>query len=306
EITNVGAPATLIADDQGAVPDRGRSVNVTFGFQALELTADDQGRLLLGGTQFGSTQYIKRVTLTPTPSIATVATSADGLAGPIEGLVVDPDESLWALARTGQIHHVTENPLSVTTVFSDPGGQITAGKDLVMDGDGSFYVACRESYGFGKVMKIAGGVATLLTTTQETCGLAANPSGGMFFSQWNNMGFNGTVDLFHFTGPTIEALPGFAGINYTNGNVWGDGDLCVDANGAVYTVSEDDWSLVRYEPALEGFVRVGWVSLNRPSGLVIAPSTPPSGSTTGWSLYVSEFALLWEKPSVQPPASTFV
>src|SRR4030095_7518433 len=42
--------------------------------------------------------------------------------------------------------------------------------------------------------------------------------------------------------------------------------------------------------------------LNRPSGLVIARSTPASGSTTGWSLYVSEFTKLWEIPNMAAPA----
>jgi hypothetical protein len=157
EIPNVGAPGDLIATDQGPVPNRGQKINVVLGFQALELTADATGRLLLGGTQFGSTQFIKRVTLTGTPSIATVATSANGLAGPIEGLVVDDDASIWALARAGQIQHVTEGPLNVTTVFTDPVNQITAGKDLVMDVDGSFYVACREAWDFGKVLRSRAG-----------------------------------------------------------------------------------------------------------------------------------------------------
>jgi hypothetical protein len=46
----------------------------------------------------------------------------------------------------------------------------------------------------------------------------------------------------------MEHQPAFSAINYTNDYVWGDGDLCVDANGSVYSLSEDDWSLVRYDP----------------------------------------------------------
>src|SRR6185503_17300372 len=68
EFPGVGAPAGLIANSQGALPGKGIKVNVTFGFQAYDLTADNSGRLLVGGTLWGGTQFIKRVTLTGTPS----------------------------------------------------------------------------------------------------------------------------------------------------------------------------------------------------------------------------------------------
>jgi len=71
-------------------------------------------------------------------------------------------------------------------------------------------------------------------------------------------------------------------------------------------VSEDDWSLVRYDPGQQAFVRIGSGYKNHPSGLAIAASTGASGSTTGWSLYVSEFDFIWEKPSVPAPAPTLV
>jgi hypothetical protein len=306
EIPSVGAPGPVRAQSQGPLPGRGTKINVTFGFQAFELTADNSGRLLLGGSNFGGQYLVKRVDLTGTPSIATVATAADGLAGLIEGLCVAPDNSIYALSRDGVIQRITEGPFSITTVFSDPGDQITAGKDLALDVNGTLYVAAREAWDFGKVMSVSGGVATLLALTEETRGLAANPTGGMYLSQWRNMGFAGTVDLLRFSDNSIQSLPGFAGMNYTNGEVWGDGDICVDAAGNVYTLSEDDWSLVRYHDLLGGFERIGSGYLNRPSGLAIAPSTSGSGSTTGWSLYVSEFDFLWEKPSVPPPASTLV
>jgi len=306
EIPDVGAPGSLVANDQGALPGRGTKINVTFGFQVYDLAADNAGRLLVGGTNFGSTHFIKRVTLTGTPSIALVANSSNGLSGIVEGLCVAPDDSIYALTRAGSIQHVTEGPLSITTVFSDPGNQITAGKDLALDVDGTFYVAAREAWGFGKVLSVSGGVATLLRTTEETRGLAANPAGGLYFSQWHNTGFHGSVDLHHFSDGSLETLPGFTGMNYTNDSVWGDGDICVDADGSIYTVSEDDWSLIRYDPAQDAFERIGSGYLNHPSGLAIAPSTSGSGSTTGWSLYVSEFDNLWEKPSVPAPASTLV
>jgi len=306
EIPGVDAPGGVTANDQGYVPGKGAKVNLIFGFQCFDIAVDNSGRLLLGGSQWSTTHYIKRITLTPTPSIATVATSSNGLSGIIEGLCVAPNNSIYALTRPGTIHRITEGPLSVTTVFTDPGGQITDGKDLALDVDGTYYVAAREGWDFGKLLEISGGVATLLTTTEETRGLAADPTGGIFLSQWRNMGFNGTADHYSFSSDTLSALPGFSGMNYTNDSVWGDGDLCVDVNGSIYTVSEDDWSLIRYDPSQDGFVRIGSAYENHPSGLVIAPSTTGSGSTTGWSLYVSEFDFLWEKPSVPAPAATLV
>jgi hypothetical protein len=308
ELPGVGAPAATTLASQGFVPGRGTKVNVSFGFQAYDLAVDNQGRLLLGGSNFGATHYIKRVTLTGTPAISTVATSASGLSGIIEGLVVDVDDAIYALTRTGTIHKITEAPLTVTTIFSDPASQITAGKDLALDVDGTFYVACRESWDFGKLMSVtpfANG-AVFLTATEETRGLAASPGGGLYLSQWRNTGFVGTVERFHFDDNSLETLPGFAGMNYTNDSVWGDGDIVVDADGSVYTISEDDWSLVRYDANEDGLVRIGSGYLNHPSGLAIAPSTASSGSTTGWSLYTAEFDNLWERPSYPPPASTFV
>lgn len=308
ELVGVGAPGAVVAADQGFVPGRGNKINVTFGFQAFDLAVDNQGRLLLGGSNFGSTHFVKRVTLTGTPSIATVASSANGLSGIVEGLVVDVDDAIYALTRTGTIHKITEAPLTLTTIFSDPASQITAGKDLALDVDGTFYVACRESWDFGKLMSVTpfAGSATFLTASEETRGLAASPGGGLYLSQWRNTGFVGTVERFHFADNSLETLPGFAGMNYTNDFVWGDGDIVVDADGSVYTLSEDDWSLVRYDANEDGLVRIGSGYLNHPSGLALAPSTAGSGSTTGWSLYVAEFDNLWERPSFPPPASTFV
>ncbi len=306
EIPGVGAPGPVLASDQGPVPWKGNKINVIFGFQAFDLAADDSGRLVLGGTQFGSSQFIKRVTLSPGPSIATVATNASGLSGIVEGVVVAPDDSIYALTRPGAIQRVTEGPLTVTTLFTDPANQITAGKDLALDVNGALYAATREAWDFGKILRIEGGGAVLVRTTEETRGLAANPAGGLLFSQWHNTGFHGTVDLHHFDDGSLEVLPGFTGMNYTNDFVWGDGDICVDANGSIYTVSEDDWALIRYDPAEDAFVRLGSGYLNHPSGLAIAPSSPGAGSTTGWSLFVAEFDNLWERPSVPPPASTLV
>lgn len=306
ELFAVDAPAPAIALDQGPVPDRGLPVDVNFGFQVFDLAADNQGRLLVGGTLWGGTQFVARITLSPVPSIATLASSADGLLAPVEGLAVAPDDSIYVLARTGAIQRLSEGPLSLQTVFSDALNEIGTAKDLALDVDGTLYVASREGWDVGRVSAVSGGSATLLTATEEARGLAANPAGGMYVSQWRGTGFEGTVDLLHFAGNTFEALPGFAGINYANGGDWGDGDVCVAADGSVYTISEDDWSLVRYDAALDGLERIGSGFLHRPSGLAIAPSTAGSGSTTGWSLFASEWDHLWEFPHSPPPASTLV
>ena len=151
---------------RGADADPNVSISIVRGagpsFSAgYDLAADNQGRLLLGGTNWGSTHYIKRVTLTGTPSISLVANSGNGLAGIIEGLCVAPDDSIYALSRSGTIQRITEGPLSLTTVFSDPAEQVFAGKDLALDVDGTLYVATFESTGFGKVLQVAGGGASL-------------------------------------------------------------------------------------------------------------------------------------------------
>jgi hypothetical protein len=308
ELPGVAAPASLIAADQGPHPGRGARVNVTYGFQVLDLTVDQQGRLLLVGTNYGATtiHYLKRLQAIPTPTLTTLASSANGLVGPLEGVCLAPDHSLYTLARGGTIQHVTLGPLSISTLFTDPANQITAAKDLALDVDGSFYVATREAWDLGKIMKVAGGSASLLSFTEETRGLAANPAGGMYISQWRNQGFAGTVDLFHFANNTIQTLSGFSGLNFSNEDGRGDGKICVDVDGTVFATAMDCWSAVRYHPNLNGFERIGTGYTRYLSGLAIGISTPSSGSTTGWSLYVSDFDNLYEFPSSRPPASTLV
>ncbi|HEX6885043.1 MAG TPA: hypothetical protein VF530_16830, partial [Planctomycetota bacterium] len=231
---------------------------------------------------------------------------ADGLIGPVEGVSFAPDQSIYTLARDGTIQRITTTPFTVTTVFSDPGGDILVAKDLALDVDGSFYVACRDATDVGRIVKVALGSVTELLPTEETRGLAARPLGGLYFSQWRSGGFEGTVDLLRFTGPTVEALPGFATLNFSNDEVRGDGEIVVDALGNLYTICEDEWSLVRYHADLAGIERIGSGYLGRPAGLAIGPSTAASGSSTGWSLFVSESLDLWEHPSFPPPASPWV
>jgi hypothetical protein len=304
--TPAPAPAGLVATDQGDPPGKGLHVPVSFGCQCLDITLDQGGRLLLGGTTFVSGQFLKKITTLGTPSIVTVASSADGLLGPVEGVVLAPDHSIYTLAHDGSIQHVTTTPLSVTTVFTDPNDLVVAGKDLAMDVDGSFYVATRDTSGLGRILEVVGGSAVELLVTEETRGLAARPQGGMYFSQWRFHGFAGTVDLVRFNGPDVDTLPGFAALNFSNDGSRGDGEIVVDAVGNVYTISEDDWSLVRYDADLGGIERIGGGYLGHPAGLAIAVSTDGSGSSTGWSLYVAENLDLWEHPGCPPPASPWV
>jgi hypothetical protein len=295
-----------VTNDQGDPPGKGRPVPVSFGCQCLDITLDQGGRLLLGGTTFVSGEFLKKITTFGTPSIVTVATSADGLLGPVEGVVLAPDHSIYTLAHNGTIQHVTTSPLAVATVFTDPTNVVVAGKDLAMDVDGSFYIASRDTSDLGRILKVAGGSATQLLVTEETRGLAARPQGGMYFSQWRFHGFAGTVELLRFNGPDVDSLPGFAALNFSNDDARGDGELVVDVDGNVYTISEDDWSLVRYHADLGGIERIGGGYLGHPAGLAIALSTAGSGSATGWSLYVAESLNLWEHPGCPPPASPWV
>jgi len=306
EVLASGAPAAVVASDQGDPPGRGLHVPVTYNSRCLDLTLGQGGQLLMGGMTFGTDQFLMRITTTGTPSITTLASDTDGLIGPVEGVSFAPDQSIYTLARDGRIQRITTTPLTVTTVFDDPGGDIQVAKDLALDVDGSFYVACRDATDFGRIVKVALGSVTLLLPTEETRGLAARPLGGMYFSQWRSGGFEGTVDLLHFTGPTVETLPGFDTLNFSNDEVRGDGEIVVDALGNLYTICEDEWSLVRYDANLDGIERIGSGYLGRPAGLALAPSTDASGSTTGWSLFVSESLDLWEHPSFPPPASPWV
>jgi hypothetical protein len=308
EVEAAAAPADLVATDQGDPPGKGRRVPVAFGAQCLDLTLGPSGSLMLGGTTYVSGEFLKRITTTGTPSIQTVATSANGLVGPIEGVVVAPDRSIYTLAHDGTIQHVTTSPLTVTTIFTDPNDVVVSGKDLALDLDGSFYVATRDTSRLGRIFKVTGGTAVQLVQTEETRGLAARPQGGMYFSQWRFHGFAGTVDLLRFPaiGPDVDTLPGFAALNYSNDALRGDGEVVVDVEGNVYTISEDDWSLVRYHADLGGIHRIGGGYLGHPSGLAIAVSTDASGSSTGWSLYVAESLDLWEHPGCPPPAAPWV
>jgi len=306
ELPGVGVPADPIAIDQGWVPGRGIQKAFLAGIQAFELTRDNDDNLLIGGSLYGANPQIRRID-TLTNAMTTIADSSHGLTGTIEGITVAPDDTIYAANRDGTIFRITENPTAVSTVYTDPMALVTAAKDLARDVNGIFYLATRNYWGNGNVISVSGGAGSVLLTTLEARGLSADPfSGGLYVTVWNCAGFCGYVSLYDFGDDTLITPPGFTGINYTNDSVWGDGDTVVDVQGNVYTCSEDDWSVVRYDPAADGIVRVGSGYLNHPSGIALARSSPALNSPTGWSLYISEYDFLWERPGFPPPAAAQV
>ncbi|MFT5289828.1 MAG: hypothetical protein ACI82F_001899 [Planctomycetota bacterium] len=302
EIGSVDAPASPIAASLGVVPNKGNQLMFFGNIQAFELALDLNGDFLIGGHLFQQQPQIRRVDRT-TFSNVLIADDTDGIAGRIEGLAVAPDGTIYALTTGGVIHAITENPLSVTEVYDDAQGLIGAGQDLLLGRNGKLFVADRDFFGGGDVIEIdiASGLGRVVVSLAESRGLAADPTTGeIFVSEWINSGFVGQVNRLDVETDQKVALPGFDGMNYTNDSVWGDGDLVVDVFGSIYTISEDDWALVRYDPDAQAFERIGSSYLNHPSGLVIAPST--GSSSTGWSLFISEFDFLYELNGVHAPA----
>ena len=308
EIPGVQAPAELHPLSYGPVPDTGvkRLSGPSKGIQIQTLAADNDGNVLVGGHLFGADFKILRFD-TSTKAVTQVAHQSDGLAGRIMGLAVAADDAIYALTREGIIHKITENPLVVTTVWSDPTDRVQYGFHLALDVDGKFYVADRNGWGTGELLQIAadGSSFVQLTSLGEGRGVAADPAGGgVFVAEWNNTGFAGTVGRYDFLAGTVTDLPGFDRLNYSNWN--SDGDLVVDVNGCIATCSEDDWSVVCWDPAEQAVRRIG-SSYEKPlSGVEIAPSTPGSGSTTGWSLYVSDWDAMYEIPSFAGPAPDLI
>lgn len=265
------------------------------------MVAEPSGKLLVGGSLYGSNYSVYRID--PGSGTETlIANEADGIDGPVHGLAVASDGTIYASTRGGVIHAITESPVQVTTVFSDPLDQITIAWDMVMHHDGTFYIADRDGYGYGEVVAVSGGTASGILNTAETRGLAVDPNhGGLLVSQWNDVGFCGTIGSLELGGRVFTPYTGFTGMNYSNSE-WVDGDVVADVDGNIYTCSKDDWRVVRYDPAKDRYATIGSSYINTPTGLAIAPSTPSSGSTTGWSLYVAELDFLWEIPSTPPAA----
>jgi hypothetical protein len=306
EIANVNGPQTTLGPSLGLVPDRGKQVTVNWGMNVFEILRDDNNNLLLGGDVWGANQAIKRLNLS-TMQLTTVATAAQGLAGRVLGMAQAADGSIYCVSTEGVVQRVVESPLSISTIWGDGANQIVNAEDMILDRSGTVYVASRQDWAVGFVTKIENSTLTHLTPTLETRGLCADPSTGrMAVAEWVNIGFNGKVHLFNFNNNTLEFLPNFEGVNYSNAGVWADGDLVEDVEGNIYTCSEDDFSVYKYNRKTSKVSRIGAGYLYHPAGLAIAKSTAGSGSTTGWSLYVAEYVFLWEIPSVPAPAGTLL
>ncbi len=302
---DIGASTTVV--DLGTVPNRGQQRLFFTGGRVYDLALDNAGDLLIGGDLWGSNPSVRRVDTTNF-SISLIANSSNGISGRIEGIAVAADDTIFAVTIDGVIHRIRENPLSVTTIFSDPMNQITAAKDLVLKDDGTLFVGDREGFGPGEVLSISNGVATTVLDRSEAKGLTAHPLGAQLLSsQWNDVGFCGSILSIPMTDPgNWSFVPGFEGLNYSNAVAWSDGDMVGDAMGNIYTTSEDDWRTVKWNPTDQRYEIVGSSYFNHPSGLVITNSSAGSGSTTGWSLYMSEFDFLWEIPDAAPPGRTTV
>ena len=308
EFEDEGLPRPRLLPDQGWVPGPGFHTGVNPDMQIFDVTTDNDGDLLISGALWSTTFHLRRIEL-PSKNLVDIADDTTGISGIVEGAVVAPDDTIYLVTRDGHIQAVTENPLVVTTLFTDPLDRIDTAKDLAMGVDGRFYVAERSSWGFGGVYEIDpanGWTATQIVPLNEVRGLAPNPAGGLYATEWNGTGFEGQVVSIELAGNTYLDLPGFANMNYTNGPDWGDGDVLVDATGTIYTVSEDDWSLARYTPGNTNIKRVGSGYLGHLSGLTVAPTSDDVTSSTGWSLYVTERSNIWEVPHSPGPGPSYI
>jgi DNA-binding beta-propeller fold protein YncE len=305
ELAGVGAPAPARLPALGEVPGRGTQVLFLGGINAFDLAPDGQGNLLVGGDEWGTAFQIRRIAL-PGLAVSTVAGLADGLAGKVEGLCAATDGAIYALASSGTIQRVRESPLDVETVWSDPLEWVAAGKDLALDRDGTLFIADRSGWKLGEVIEVGAlGAASVLAATLETRGLAADPyapGARLLASEWVDLAFNGRLSALDPLTGALAPLSGFSGMNYTNAAAWADGDVCIDAEGNVYTCSEDDWSVTKWIRASGKTVRIASGYLNHPAGLAIARSSTGASSASGWSLFVLEWNRLWEIAGVPAPA----
>lgn len=305
EIGNAGAPASAFAPDLGPVPTRGNNLVFFPGIRTYELATDLDGNLLIGGDHWTGNKPVKRVD-TQTLTVTTIADSANGIDERVEGLQQAPDGTIWVAGQQGNVWAITETggaPI-VEEAFVDPLDQIVTAKDLLLDRDGSLYLANRTFFGGGDITRVgANGVATPLVNTSGSRGIIPDPfEAELFVVEWNCIGFCGTVGRLETLTNTLSPVPGFTGFNLANDDIWADGRMTADVEGNVYICAEDEWSVHRWEADTGKLVRIASSYLDRPAGVAIAPSTPGSGSTTGWSLYVAEFIWLWEIPGVPAPA----
>src|SRR5690606_37525647 len=144
------------------------------------------------------------------------------------------------------------------------------------------------AWDFGIVSKIdSAGVWSSLVAVEDTRGVLADPFGvRLLANEWNATGFAGVVGVVNELNGTLDDLPGFKSINWSNQENHGDGDMVMDATGRIYTSAEDEFSVVVWNPETTRTRRIGSGYLGSPGGLAIARSTNALTSPTGWSLYV--------------------
>lgn len=303
EIVDAEAPADVFADPMGTVPDRGEPILSYPGLNAQALTPEPGGTLLVGGDIWGASPNLRRIDPV-TKTIDVVASDADGLSSRVEGIQTRRDGSIYVSTDLGDVFRVQEDPLQVTPVFVDGQNQLNAAKGLTVTRDGTIYQAERGGYNWGRVWRVdPGGALSVVTSTEDTRGAVADPfADRVLVSEWVSPGFGGRVAVLDEVDGELEPFGEFDGLNFSNGSIWGDGDLFVDCLGAVYTSCEDGFAVHRYDRQSGQRERIGAGYLNRPSGLAIAPSRPTTASDTGWSLYVSEWNNLWELPGLPAPA----
>ncbi|MBM3976992.1 MAG: hypothetical protein FJ299_08385 [Planctomycetes bacterium] len=308
ELGDALAPASPLAPPLGAVPGRGKQVWFTGSMNMFELATDAAGNLLVGGDLWGANPQLRRLSL-PGFAASVIASAAQGLSDRIEGIALDAQGRIHVQSSSGVLQRVDEGPVAVTTLYDDAANTLQVAKDLLISRGGAAWIAERAGFGTGRVYELAPGSTTLssLVLTSESRGIAADPFGARaLVTQWNGVAFVGSVDALGLAPPALTPLAGFAGMNYSNASSWADGDAVADAYGNVYTCSEDDWSVQRWERDSGKLVRVGSGYLNHPAGLAIAASSGQTPSATGWSLYVAEWNFLWELGGVPAPAPRLV
>jgi hypothetical protein len=308
EYPGVSAPANAQAPALGSVPDRGQQLLFFAGLNVYELATDANGALLVGGDLWGANAQVRRIQL-PSLASTTLASSAQGLYDRVEGLALDAAGRIHVQASSGVLQRLDEAPFALTTLYGDPLNQLQTVKDLLLTRAGTALIAERSGFGSGAIYALPAGAGAItpLVATNESRGIAADPFGARaLVAQWNGTAFVGTVDALELAPVALTPLAGFGGINYSNAASWADGDVVADAYGDLYTCSEDDWSVVRYERASGRQVRIGSGYLNHPAGLAIAASSGQTPSNSGWSLYVAEWNFLWEIGNVPAPAPRLV
>lgn len=306
EYPGVDGPSTITSPSLGTVPGKGTQLGVLMGMNVFKLVADEDFNLLVGGDLWGANQAVKRINTTSL-AISTIANQASGISSRVVGLAVANDRSIYLTTTNGAIQKIVESPLSVSTIFSDPSDQILIAEDMVYDRNGVFYVAARQGYSSGYIAKIENGNLTYTVPMLEPLGMSPDPISALpMYTEWVNVGFSGRIGHYNPFNNTATPIPNFDGMNYSNGGVWADGDAVEDIEGNIYTCSEDDFSVHRFNRYTGKLVRIASGFLNHPSGVAIARSTPASGSTTGWSLYITEYNYIYEIASVPAPVARVV